>query len=196
MKSKFANVIQWLKGPKGRRLLLLAGVLVTLALVAKATGLTEYLDPDRLRESISGSGLVGALLLTLACVVGVLVQLPGMAFVAVAALAYGPLVGIAVGLFAAVAAVSVSFLVVRAVGGKVVKDSEQVQKPLLKKLLARLEDKPVCTVAALRLVFWVAPPLNYALALSNVRFDRYVVGSTVGLIAPVTVACLLVDQLF
>ena len=36
------------------------------------------------------------------------------------------------------------------------------------------------TVIVLRLLLWIAPPLNYALAMSNIRFREYLVGSDGG----------------
>jgi uncharacterized membrane protein YdjX (TVP38/TMEM64 family) len=41
----------------------------------------------------------------------------------------------------------------------------------------------------------MAPPLNYALALSNVRFRSYLLGTALGLLAPITGLVLLSDQL-
>jgi uncharacterized membrane protein YdjX (TVP38/TMEM64 family) len=43
-------------------------------------------------------------------------------------------------------------------------------------------------VALLRLVLWMAPAVNYALALSPVRYRDYAIGSAVGLAIPVAAA--------
>ncbi|MCB9621848.1 MAG: DedA family protein, partial [Sandaracinus sp.] len=55
------------------------------------------------------------------------------------------------------------------------------------------ERRPVRVVALLRLILWMAPPLNYALAMSAVRFRDYVVGSALGLILPIAAAALFFD---
>ncbi len=60
----------------------------------------------------------------------------------------------------------------------------------------RLDERPITTVLLLRTVFWLAPPLNYALALSSVRFRHYLIGSAAGLVAPVGGAAVFFDWLF
>lgn len=167
-------------------------VLGGLAIAGVTSGVTRDLSVDAIRGWMLGAGAAGVLLFVAAFALGTLVQIPGMLFVAAAALAYGELAGAAVALVGAVISVATSFWLVRTVGGKLL---AEVDKPLMKRVLARLDRAPVRTVALLRLVFWVAPPLNYALALSNVSGRAYLVGSAVGLIVPVTAACLFVDAL-
>jgi uncharacterized membrane protein YdjX (TVP38/TMEM64 family) len=169
----------------------LAVVLVGLVGVAAATGVTEGLTVEGLRELTGSAGAWGLLGLLGAFVLGTMLYLPGMMFVGVAAVAYGPCAGIPVALVGAVLAVMVSFWVVRGVGGQLL---TEVQRPLMRRLLAGLDRRPVLTVAALRLFFWVGPPLNYALALSSVKGRDYFVGSVLGLAGPVAVAVLLVGQ--
>ena len=63
-------------------------------------------------------------------------------------------------------------------------------------MLARLDERPVTTVIVLRTLLWLAPPLNYALALSSIRFRHYLIGSALGLLLPVAGAALFFDWLF
>ena len=58
------------------------------------------------------------------------------------------------------------------------------------------QERPVRSVALLRLVFWMFPPLNYALALSPVGLRDYVVGSALGLVLPLAVMAALFGSLF
>ena len=53
------------------------------------------------------------------------------------------------------------------------------------------EARPVQTIALLRLVLWLAPPLSYALASSNIRMRDHILGSAIGLIPPVLAVTLL-----
>jgi len=48
----------------------------------------------------------------------------------------------------------------------------------------------------LRLVFWLAPPVNYALALSKVRLRDFILGSVLGLLVPIGIATFFFDWLF
>jgi uncharacterized membrane protein YdjX (TVP38/TMEM64 family) len=62
-------------------------------------------------------------------------------------------------------------------------------------MLGHLDARPIRTVFALRLVLWLAPALNYALALTRARFRDYAIGSALGLILPVAGAAILFDWL-
>ena len=62
-------------------------------------------------------------------------------------------------------------------------------------LLAKLDENPVTTVAVLRLCFFLAPAMNYMLALSSVSFRDFMVGSIAGLVVPLTVAVFFIDHL-
>jgi uncharacterized membrane protein YdjX (TVP38/TMEM64 family) len=124
---------------------------------------------------------------------GELLHVPGMVFVAAGILAYGRAVGFFVVLAAAIVSVCTAFLLVRTVGGRALAG---VERPFVRRALAHLDAHPVRTVFLLRLVLWLAPPLNYALALTNLRFRDYLAGSVLGLIAPVGGAALLFDWLF
>jgi uncharacterized membrane protein YdjX (TVP38/TMEM64 family) len=117
---------------------------------------------------------------------------PGLVFVVAGILVYGKAVGFAVVLVSAVTSVCFSFFIVRRIGGTPLKRSEN---RWLKRTLANLESHPLRTVFVLRLLLWMAPPLNYALALTPVRFSHYAFGSLLGLILPVAGATLLFDWL-
>ncbi|MFT7581267.1 MAG: putative membrane protein YdjX (TVP38/TMEM64 family) [Myxococcota bacterium] len=174
------------------RLGALVGVLVTLFVVAMATGVTDSISIESLRDAMLGAGALGVVLFLLAFAGAQLVYLPGMLFVVAAILAYGQVAGAALGLAGAVLSVAVSFTLVRAVGGKAL---AEVKRPMIRKMLDRLEKRPIMTVALLRLAVQVSPPVNYALALSNVSFRAHLIGSAIGLIIPIGLASIFVDAL-
>ena len=176
--------------PKFIRGAALVAALAGLWWIARISGLSSAMTVDGLRETAEGAGVTGILLFLAAFSVGVLVQIPGMVFISAAALMWGAVAGTIVALAGAVTAACVSFMVIRTVGGSPLSEAS---RPLLKKMLARLERNPVCTVALLRSVFWVAPPLNVALSLSGVSFRGYAAGSALGLVLPVAAACTLVN---
>ena len=121
---------------------------------------------------------------------GLLAQLPGLLFIAVAVLAYGREVGALVALGGSIVAVSVSFFVVRRFGGRAL---AEMKSPFLKRLLSQLDTRPLRSVILLRAVFGVAPFLNYALALSSLGFRDYLIGSAIGMAAPITIAAVILD---
>ena len=173
-----------------KKILLFAVVLGTLWLVADAIGLREALSPESIQELAVGAGCVGILAYLGAFSVGSLIQVPGIAFLVAARVAYGPALGFLLAYLGALAAITLSFVVVRAIGGQAL--GEVRWKPM-RKMLAKLDERPVRTVVVLRTALMLSPPLNYALAMSRVRFRDYFVGSAIGLAAPVAVWVFLSD---
>lgn len=172
------------------RLLVLCGIAGVVYVGARASGLDQSLTPEHLRAVLAGAGAFGVLAFVAAFSLGLLAQLPGLLFVAVAVLAYGRTMGAVVALGGAIVAVSVSFVVVRRFGGSAL---TEIESPLLRRLLAQLDTRPLRSVILLRTVFGVAPFLNYALALSSLGFRDYLIGSVIGMTAPITIAAVLLD---
>jgi uncharacterized membrane protein YdjX (TVP38/TMEM64 family) len=174
------------------RLGVLVAFIVGLAIAGKQSGLVDELDIDELRRAIDDAGTYGVVAYLAFFVVGVLVHVPGWVFLGAGILAFGKVAGFFICLFGAVLAVSVSFFVVRAVGGKAL---AEIERPVVRKVLAKLETHPVRTVALLRVFLWVSPPLNYTLALTNLGFRDYLIGSALGLFPPIVAAALFFDWL-
>jgi hypothetical protein len=60
-----------------------------------------------------------------------------------------------------------------------------VRQRWLRRALSRLETRRVLTVALLRTFLVLSPPLSFALAMSRTRFRDRLLGSALGLVAPV-----------
>jgi uncharacterized membrane protein YdjX (TVP38/TMEM64 family) len=166
------------------RLAALGGLGIGLIAVGKLSGVADRLSLTRIHGHVLAAGAWGPILFVALFTLGELVHVPGMVFVAAAVLAYGRAAGGGLALAGALVSLSVSFAVVRAVGGK---PFAAVRWSLVAKLLASLDARPVRTIVLLRLLLWMAPQLNYALALSRVRFSHYFIGSAIGLVLPITV---------
>ena len=172
------------KAPPWRRLALLGGLLLTLWLLGWATGWSDALTLESVPELVRSAGAWGALIFVLIFCAGELIHVPGVVFILAAMVIWGPVQGGVVGYIGAVASVVSSFVLVRAVGGKAL---TEIPNRWMARALAALDRRPVLTIALLRTVFWISPPLNYALALSDVRLRSYLVGSALGLLTPVAV---------
>ncbi len=170
--------------PRARwlRLVLLAMLLGALWLAVDRSGLRASLSEAGLRRLMADAGAPGIAAYFVAFALGQLAQLPGLMFVFAASIAYGPWLGFLLGYTGALIAVSISFGVVRGVGGR---QLSGLRWAWVRRALAQLETRPVRTIALLRLVFILSPPLNYALAMSPTPFRHYVLGSALGLIAPI-----------
>ena len=163
-----------------KRLGVLVIIVVVLLLAGWFTGARAWLTKENLQQVVTTAGWLGVVVFFAAFTVGQLLQVPGAVFIIAARAAWG-FAGAYAG---AVISATLVFLFVRAVGGKPL---GEIKWAFARKVLAGLERRPVLTIAVLRAVLMLAPPLNYALALSPVRQDHHLVGSMLGLIVPVAV---------
>jgi uncharacterized membrane protein YdjX (TVP38/TMEM64 family) len=174
------------------RLALLGALVGALIIIRYTTSFGSSLSTARVRELVQQAGPAGVALFVLAFAVGELLHVPGLVFVAAAVLAWGRIAGGALAYGGALVAVSFSFAVVRAIGGQPL---GEVKQKWVRAMLAQLDKRPIRTVALLRLVLWIAPALNYALALSPIRYRDYVIGSAIGLALPVATAAAFLEFL-
>jgi uncharacterized membrane protein YdjX (TVP38/TMEM64 family) len=170
-------------------------LVVGLIAVAHLTGLSEREPAElisELRELMASWGAWGVLVFVVVFLIGELLQVPGLVFVSAAVLSYGQLGGGVLAYCTGVLSVVFSFFVVRGLGGAAL---GEIDKPWVKTVLKRLNGRPITTVAVLRIVLLLSPPLNYMLALSTIRFRDYLIGSAIGLFPPIAVFVILFDQL-
>jgi uncharacterized membrane protein YdjX (TVP38/TMEM64 family) len=180
--------------PRGLLVRRILAALVVVALVCAAIfARRSGVDAPMIQRELLALGWLAVPLFLVLMAGGELLHLPGMAFIVVARLVFGPTIGFFLGYAGAVFAVTVSFVVARQLVAAARSSSEpwRPRWTFLRRALERLESHPVQTVALLRLVLWLTPPLSYALASSRLRLRDQVVGSALGLFAPVLVAVLL-----
>ncbi len=173
--------------PSGGRLAALALILLALLAVGHLSGLTEHVTRESLRALMERLGILGLLLFVGVFTLGEFVHVPGIVFVLAALLAYGRVYGALAAYLGGLVSLTLSFLFVRRVGGQALSN---VKRGLLGRILAHLEAHPVLTVAALRVVFFLTPALNYALAMTRVRTRDFILGSAIGLLLPIVAVAL------
>lgn len=174
------------------RLVLLALGIAGLVVFVRAMGWTDDLSVEKVKSIVEAAGVWGMLLYIVIFCIGELAQLPGMLFVLAGLLAYGRVEGFFLAYTGAVASTLVAFLLVRAVGGTAL---GEIKWAFARKVLSRVEAQPIRIIFVLRLVLWIAPPLNAALALTKVRFVDYFIGTAAGLALPILAATLFFDRL-
>ena len=170
--------------PGGYRLIFLTLVILGLWIAAWATGVTARFTPESIRSLLAGRGLWGVVAFIIVFSAGQLLRVPSFVFIAAAVAVYGRNSGIFVALLGVVTSAIVSFTVVRAFAGQALTD---LQHPLIRRLLNKIDSHPMLTVALLRAIFQTAPPLNYALPMTRVRWRDHFIGSILGLPVPVIV---------
>ena len=175
-----------------KRLLAVLLFLVLLLAIFELSGLRSHFNLAYLRQILIDDPITGLVVFILIFTLGNLVQIPGWIFLAAAVLALGKTWGGMATYVAAMVSCTVTYFSIRLVGGDALRS---LKGTLATRLLDRLDAHPVRSIVLLRMLFQTAPPLNYSLALSGVRFRDYFVGTLLGLPLPIMAYCLFFDYL-
>jgi uncharacterized membrane protein YdjX (TVP38/TMEM64 family) len=174
------------------RLLAVVLFLGILFAAFELTGLRAHFNLQFLRQMIVEHELEGLLIFILLFSLGNLIQIPGWIFLAAAVLALGRTNGGLVTYVAAIVSCVMTFLTIRFVGGDALR---QLGNPLLVRILRQLDAHPLRSIVVARTLFQTAPPLNYALAMSGIKFRQYLLGTLLGLPLPIFLYCVFFDYL-
>jgi len=175
-----------------RRLLTVALFLGVLLAIFQLSGLRDHFSLAFLRQTILDNPVNGLLVFTLVFALGNLIQIPGWLFLAAAVLALGQVWGGLATYVAASISCVISFLLIRFVGGDALR---QLDNRIVSRILGHLDARPIRSILLARMLFQTLPALNYALAMSGVRFRAYLLGTLLGLPLPIALYCLFFDAL-
>jgi len=165
-----------------RRMLLAIGVLAML-LMAWRSGAFAWVTHENIHRLLGESGPWGPLLYVLAFALFEPFGVPSAAFILPASLAWPPLFAIAMSVLGATGAGVVCYALARGVLGD---KFEQRLPARLRAFTATAREHPLRSVVAVRVLFGLAAPAHWALALSGVRLAPFVAGSLVGFVPPMT----------
>jgi len=177
---------------KYQRLLVVVLFLGLLFALFEVFGLRGHFNLEFLRQRIDDHLLGGLLIFVLLFSLGNLIQIPGWIFLAAAVLALGRTNGGLVTYVAAIVSCVMTFLIIRFVGGDVLR---QLDSRFIARILRHLDARPLRSVVVARILFQTAPPLNYALAMSGIKFREYLLGTLLGLPLPIFLYCVFFDYL-
>ena len=175
-----------------KRLLGVGLFLVVLLTVFEVSGLRDHFNLAFIRQLILNHRIGGLMLFVLLFSLGNLIQIPGWVFLAAAVLTLGRMWGGAVTYVAAVTSCTFTFVTIRALGGDALR---LLKNRVAVRLLRELDAHPIASVALLRILFQTVPALNYALAMSGIKFRTYLIGTLVGLPVPIALYCIFFDLL-
>jgi uncharacterized membrane protein YdjX (TVP38/TMEM64 family) len=161
-----------------QRLVILLAVSLALMAIGRFSSFSEYFSLGFLTKLIVKSGGFGVLIFIMVYIIGTLMNIPGVLFLVIVFMVYDPIEGLLVGYVGTLVAMTVHFYFTRALGGEVL---SEIKQPFIRKQMMRLTSKPIRTTVILRLVLFVSPPVNYALALSSIRFKHFLVGSMIAM---------------
>lgn len=174
------------------RLLAVVAFVLALLAIAHFTQLQTYLTPQFIHDSFEAHPIVGVLVFVASFVVANLLHIPGWVLLVAAVVTLGEFWGGALTYLAANVSCFVTFVLIRVIGGNVLRTFDG---RFARRLFERLDSHPLQSVSLLRVVFQTAPTLNYALALSGLRLRDYVIGTLLGLPLPIAIYCIFFDTL-
>jgi uncharacterized membrane protein YdjX (TVP38/TMEM64 family) len=163
-----------------------------LAALFRLTELKEWFQLDHLRLMLNAHRAEGVAVFVALFILGNLLHIPGLIFLISAVVVLGRLEGGLATYVAASLSCAITFLLVRWAGGNAM---EAVPGALARRLLAQLHRFPLRNTVLLRTLFQTMPTLNYALALSGMRFRTYMLGTLIGLPLPIAAYCFFFDAI-
>jgi uncharacterized membrane protein YdjX (TVP38/TMEM64 family) len=175
-----------------KRLVLVMAFLALLLAVFHFSGLRGNVNHAFLHQKLADNAFTGLLIFIALFSIGNLIQIPGWIFLAAAVLALGKSWGGVATYIAAVVSCGFTFGVIKSLGGDALR---QIKSPYAVRIFNSLDRRPVMGVFFLRLLMQTAPALNYALAMSGIKFRHYLMGTVVGLPIPIALYCLFFDYL-
>jgi uncharacterized membrane protein YdjX (TVP38/TMEM64 family) len=170
----------------------LAGALLW---IYSAYDFSEYMNVVEMRALIDSSGLYGPLVFVGLCIAGVFLHLPEIILIALGGLLFGVVKGFIYGWIGVIIGSTGTFLCVRYILRDVFQKSLESRFRRLCGFDVRLADNGFLTVLLLRLVLFVAPPLNWAIGLTKVRLFQYIAGSALGVIPGIAITCYFADSI-
>ena len=173
-----------------KRLLAVGVFLGVLLAIFEVSGLRDHFNLAFIRQLILQHRVGGLILFVLLFSLGNLIQIPGWVFLAAAVLTLGGVWGGVATYVAAVTSCAITFATIRALGGDALR---LLKNRMAVRLLRQLDAQPIASVALLRVLFQTVPALNYALAMSGIKFRTYLIGTLLGLPVPIALYCIFFD---
>jgi uncharacterized membrane protein YdjX (TVP38/TMEM64 family) len=172
--------------------LLLAGMLLW---IYRTHDLSHYLNVGHMRASTDSFGPYGPLVFIGLCIAGVFLHLPEIVLIALGGLLFGTVNGFLYGWIGVIAGSTGTFLSVRYVLRDAFQTVLEGHFHRLRAFDERLAEHGFLTVLLLRLVLFMAPPLNWAIALTRVPFRHYIAGSALGVMPGIAITCYFADSI-
>ena len=152
--------------------------------------LPRYMSITAMRALVDAYAPYGPLVFMAIIIAGLFTRVPmmGTVLIAVGAVLFGRFPALAYGWVAGLVGTTAIFLLVRSVGRDYVQRVLGTRSERLQALDERVTRNGFAAVLVLRLVFGLAPMLNWGLGLTGVRLPSYLVATALGILPNLTVA--------
>jgi uncharacterized membrane protein YdjX (TVP38/TMEM64 family) len=177
------------------RPLVLVAVLAALLWASHRFDLAGHLSVEGMRSLVDADTRYGPLVFIGVCIAGILLHVPGILMVALGGALFDRPSAFAYGWIGSVAGTTLTFVLVRWLARDEVQRALPRRFARLRALDERLERHGFVTVVVLRLVLFLAPPLNWTLGATSVRAHHYVAGTAVGLVPGIAATVFFADAI-
>jgi uncharacterized membrane protein YdjX (TVP38/TMEM64 family) len=181
------KVRRWIKPTAG--LLVLGG----LTWAGASYDLSRHASLEQVRSMVQCLGVYGAVAFVGLCVGAVLIHLPEIVLIALGGVLFGSVNGFLLGWIGSVAGSTCSFLIARYFMRDAVRRALLSRFGRIQAIDDRLARRGFRTILVLRLVLFMAPPLNWAIGVTRVRLRDYVLGSALGVVPCIAVTSYAAD---
>ena len=176
-----------------KKLLYIVAFFTLLYIIVELSGFRSALSPENIKALFLQHPFGGLFLFCLAFSIGNLLYVPGWVFLVGAVFALGKEWGGVATFAAALCSSVISFVLIRRLGGTALRS---LNNRWADWAFAHLDERPVLSVSILRFMFQTLPALNYALALTGLRFQHYLIGTIFGLPIPIFLYCYFFEIIF
>ncbi|MCP4912234.1 MAG: VTT domain-containing protein [Oligoflexia bacterium] len=156
------------------------------------TGANEYFTPEAIQAVFEKHFLISTLIFILLFCIGNILYVPGWVFLIGAVWGVGKVNAYFITLIAAYISCIVGFHLIHFIGEDAIRE---IDNKWVKRLLAKLDERPVLITIILRSIFATAPILNYAMAMSGVPFRKFMTGTLLGLPLPILLYAIFIEKL-
>jgi uncharacterized membrane protein YdjX (TVP38/TMEM64 family) len=175
-----------------------AAAIAVFALVVigvRASGVYDSLTVEGMRRLTAPYGSFAPAVFVAVCILATVLNMPAGMVLAIGAMLFGAVRGFVYGWVGVVAGATLSFLSVRHLARDAVARRLGLRFRRFRELDERLAEHGFRMVLLLRIVLFVAPPLNFAIGATSVSLRSYVAGTALGILPGLAATVYLGDSL-
>jgi phospholipase D1/2 len=181
--------------PRLLRAALVVAVVTAMVLIVRHVDFGRYASIDGMRALVEAWGALGPVVFMAIVVAGFFIPGPEILFAALGAMLFGRVEGFAYAYAASMIGTTATFAIVRYTAQDYMQRAMRDRFPRLRALDDRLASHGIRTVVFLRLILFLAPPLNWTLGASRVTTRDYVIGTALGILPGLTLVAYLADAI-
>jgi phospholipase D1/2 len=181
--------------PRLLRAALVVAVVTAMVLIVRHVDFGRYASIEGMRTLVEAWGTLGPVVFMAIFVAGFFIPGPEILFAALGAMLFGRIEGFVYAYAASMIGTTTTFAIVRYTAQDYMQRAIRDRFPRLQALDDRLATHGIRTVVFLRLMLFLAPPLNWTLGASRVTLRDYVVGTALGILPGLTLVAWLADAI-